>query len=139
MKERLTKIDATIRSKKLGATATVEARYAKNITFDAKPASALATVAEGSRGLAGGGSEKKADEKPAAEAEKKKEDKPSGGGMFSKLRPGGGSQAQQSQTVASAGARGVNPDRDAVGGPNKKRVPVKIGPNDIAEFQKGIA
>jgi hypothetical protein len=59
--------------------------------------------------------------------------------MFSKLRPGGGSQAQQSQTVASAGARGVNPDRDAVGGPNKKRVPVKIGPGDIAEFQKGIA
>ena len=58
--------------------------------------------------------------------------------MFSKLRPGGGSQAQQSQTVASAGARGVNPDRDAIGGPNKKRVPVKIGPSDIAEFQKGI-
>ena len=58
--------------------------------------------------------------------------------MFSKLRPGGGSQAQQSQTVASAGARGVDPDRDAVGGPNKKRVPVKIGPSDIAEFQKGI-
>jgi hypothetical protein len=139
MKERLTKIDATIRSKKLGATATVEARYAKHITFDAKPASALATVAEGSRGLAGSGGEKTADEKPAPEAEKKKEDKPSGGGMFSKLRPGGGSQAQQSQTVASAGARGVNPDRDAVGGPNKKRVPVKIGPNDITEFQKGIA
>ena len=58
--------------------------------------------------------------------------------MFSKLRPGSGSQAQQSQTVASAGARGVNPDRDAVGGPNKNRVPVKIGPSDIAEFQKGI-
>jgi len=137
MKERLTKIDATIRSKKLGATATVEARYTKNITFDAKPASALATVAEGSRGLAGG-EEKKPDAK-AAEAEKKEEPKKSSGGMFSKLRPGGGSQAQQSQTVASAGARGVNPDRDAVGGPNKKRVPVKIGPSDIAEFQKGIA
>ena len=137
MKERLTKIDATIRSKKLGATATVEARYTKNITFDAKPASALATVAEGSRGLAGG-EEKKPDAK-AAEAEKKEEPKKSSGGMFSKLRPGGGSQAQQSQTVASAGARGVNPDRDAVGGSNKKRVPVKIGPNDIAEFQKGIA
>ena len=62
MKERLAKIDATIRSKKLTATATVEARYAKNITFDAKPASALATVAEGSRGLAGG-EEKKSDAK----------------------------------------------------------------------------
>ncbi len=68
MKDRLANLDKTIREKKLTATATVEARYAKNITFDAKPATALATVAEGSRGLAGGGEEKKTDaegEKPA--------------------------------------------------------------------------
>ena len=58
--------------------------------------------------------------------------------MLSKFKPSSGSQAQQTQTVASAGARGVVPDRDAVGGPNKNRVPVKIGPGDIAEFQKGI-
>ena len=57
MKDRLAAIDKTIREKKLAATATVQARYAKNITFDAKPATALATVAEGSRGLAGGGRE----------------------------------------------------------------------------------
>ncbi len=141
MKDRLTAIDTTIREKKLTATATVQARYAKNITFDAKPATELATVAEGSRGLAGG--EEKKSETKTADAEKKeepkKEEPKKSGGMFSKLRPGGGSQAQQSQTVASAGARGVNPDRDAIGGSNKKRVPVKIGPSDIAEFQKGIA
>ena len=140
MKDRLTAIETTIREKKLTATATVPARYTKNITFDAKPTTELATVAEGSRGLAG--EEKKSDTK-TAEGEKKeepkKEEPKKSGGMFSKLRPGGGSQAQQSQTVASAGARGVNPDRDAIGGPNKKRVPVKIGPSDIAEFQKGIA
>jgi predicted Zn-dependent protease len=133
IKDRVAKIESTVRSKKLSATATVEARYAKNITFDAKPASGIATVAEGSRG-----EDKKTD------AEKKEEPKKSGGGLsglsgLSRLRPGGGKQAEQSQTVASAGARGVNPDRDAVGGPNKKRVPVKIGPGDIAEFQKGIA
>ena len=137
LKERITKIDTLIKERKLGATATVQPRYVKNITFDAKPASELATVAEGSRGLAGGDEKKPADTK-TADAEKKEEPKKSGG-MFSKLRPGGGSQAQQSQTVASAGARGVNPDRDAVGGSNKTRVPVKIGPNDVAEFQKGIA
>ncbi|HEY7501911.1 MAG TPA: M48 family metalloprotease [Vicinamibacterales bacterium] len=137
MKDRLTNIARAIREKKLAATATVQARYAKNITFDAKPVASIATVAEGSRGLAGGDGKKPEGDK-AADAEKKEEPK-KGGGMFSKLRPGGGSQAQQSQTVASAGARGVNPDRDAVGGPNKKRVPVKIGPSDIAEFQKGIA
>jgi predicted Zn-dependent protease len=139
LKDRISKIESLIKDNKLGATATLEARYAKNITFDAKPASALATVAEGSRGLAGGSDEKKTDDTKTADAEKKEEPKKSGGGMFSKLRPGGGKQAEQSQTVASAGARGVNPDRDAVGGPNKKRVPVKIGPSDIAEFQKGIA
>ena len=141
MKDRLAAIDKTIREKKLTASATVQARYAKNITFDAKPATELATVAEGSRGLAGGGDEKKsADAKPteADKKEEKKEEPKKSGGMLSRLRPGGGSQAQQSQTVSSAGARGVNPDRDAVGGPNKKRVPVKIGPSDIAEFQKGI-
>ena len=136
IKDRIAKIDGFIKEKKLTATATVQARYAKNITFDAKPASAVATVAEGSRGLAGGDEKKPADGDKTAE---KKEEPKKSGGMFSKLRPGGGSQAQQSQTVASAGARGVNPDRDAVGGPNKKRVPVKIGPGDIAEFQKGIA
>jgi beta-barrel assembly-enhancing protease len=137
MKDRIDKIEATIREKKLGATATVQARYAKNITFDVKPASALATVAEGSRGLAGGGEEKKTAD--AEKKEEKKEEPKKSGGLLGKLRPGGGTQAQQSQTVASAGARGVNPDRDAVGGPNKTRVPVKIGQNDIVEFQKGIA
>ena len=85
MKDRIAKIEATIRSRKLGATATVQARYAKMITFDAKPVTALATVAEGSRGLAGGGEEKK-----TADAEKKdekKEEPKKSGGMFSKLAP----------------------------------------------------
>jgi beta-barrel assembly-enhancing protease len=135
--DRLAKMERVIRDQKLAATATVQPRYAKNITFDAKPASAIPTVAEGSRGLAGGEQKKTAD--ADSKNEKKEEPKKSGGGMLSRLRPGGGSQAQQSQTVASAGARGVNPDRDALGGPNKNRVPVKIGPNDVAEFQKGIA
>jgi predicted Zn-dependent protease len=135
--DRLAKMERVIRDQKLAATATVQPRYAKNITFDAKPASAIPTVAEGSRGLAGGEQKKTADAE--SKNEKKEEPKKSGGGMLSRLRPGGGSQAQQSQTVASAGARGVNTDRDAVGGPNKNRVPVKVGPNDVAEFQKGIA
>ena len=143
MKERLANIERVIKEKKLTATATVQERYAKNITFEAKPASAIATVASGSRGLAGGGDEKKsadADKKDADadKKEEKKEEPKKGGGLLGKLKPSSGSQAQQSQTVASAGARGVNPDRDAVGGPNKKRVPVKIGPADVAEFQKGI-
>jgi predicted Zn-dependent protease len=138
MKERLANIAKSIKSKNLAATATVQPRYAKFITFDAKPASSIAMVAAGSRGLAGGGDEKKPAEGEKKEAEKKEEPK-KGGGMLSRFKPSAGKQAQQEQTVASAGARGVKPDRDAVGGPNKNRVPVKIGPNDVAEFQKGIA
>jgi predicted Zn-dependent protease len=143
MKERLGNIEKEIKEKKLTSTATVQARYGKNITFEAKPASAIPQVAAGSRGLAGGGGDGKkpaAGDKPAdkKEAEKKEEPKKSGG-MLSRIRPGGGQQAQQSQTVSSAGSRGLKPDRDAVGGPNKTRVAVKIGPNDVAEFQKGIA
>ena len=77
--------------------------------------------------------------RPTKATEAKKEEEPKKcGGMLEQVRPSSGSQAQQSQTVASAGARGVVPDRDAVGGSNKNRVTVKIGPSDIAEFQKGI-
>jgi predicted Zn-dependent protease len=136
IKDRIAAIEKTTRDRKLNAKATVEARYAANIAFDAKAATDIATVAEGSRGLAGGEEKKPADK--AADTAKKEEPKKSGG-LLGRLRPGGGKQADQSQTVASAGARGVNPDRDAVGGPNKKRVPVKIGPADLAEFRKGIA
>jgi predicted Zn-dependent protease len=130
--DRIAKIDGLIKSRKLATTALVAPRYAKFITFDAKPAGALATVAEGSRGLSGG------EEKKSASSEKKEEPKKSGG-MLSRLRPGGGSQAQQSQTVASAGARGVNPDRDAVGGSNKNRVRVNVSAGDLDTFRKGIA
>ncbi len=138
MKDRLANIEKAIKEKKLTATATVQARYAKHITFDAKPITSIATVAEGSRGLAGG------EEKKSADAEKKEEprqEKKSGGfgSAFSKLKGGSSSENKQAQNVSSGGARGLNPDRDAVGGPNKKHVPVKIGPSDIAEFQKGIA
>jgi hypothetical protein len=45
--------------------------------------------------------------------------------------------ASRLATVAR-GLPGVNPDRDAAGGTNKNRVPVKVGPADIADFQRGI-
>jgi predicted Zn-dependent protease len=73
MKDRLTNIEKVIKEKKLTAAATVQARYAKYITFDAKPATAIATVAEGSRGLAGG-EEKKADAKEDPKKEEPKKD-----------------------------------------------------------------
>jgi predicted Zn-dependent protease len=132
IKDRIAKIEQTIKGKKLTATATVAARYTSTIKFDAVPLDQVAMVPEGTRGLSGGEEKKEGETKPANK---------SGGGLggaLSKLS-GGGQQAQQSQTVASAGARGVNPDRDAVGGPNKNRVKITLTPADVDAFRKGIA
>lgn len=137
IKDRLSTIAKTIRDKRLAATATVQARYAAAIRFQAKPIAEMAMVATGARGLAGGDAEKA--EKKDGETAKKEETKSSGGGVLSGLKLTSGSQAQNQQTVASAGARGVNPDRDAVGGPSKNKIKVTIGPSDLAEFRKGIA
>jgi beta-barrel assembly-enhancing protease len=132
IKDRIAKIDQTIKSKRLAATATVAARYTGTIKFDVKSIDGIALVPEGSRGLSGAEEKKAGEPKPAK----------SGGGLggaLSKLSGGDNKQAQQSQTVASAGARGLNPDRDAVGGPNKNRVKISLTPADVEAFRKGIA
>ena len=48
-------------------------------------------------------------------------------------------QAQSSQQVASAGARGGVPDRDAKGGSNPSIVGVKVTAAELETFKKGIA
>ena len=53
------------------------------------------------------------------------------------LNPLGGEKSS-SGTIASAGSRGVNPDRDAKGGPNKALVVVTVTAADIAAFRQGI-
>jgi predicted Zn-dependent protease len=143
--DRIAKIGQTITAQKLTATAVVAPRYAKNITFDAKPISALTLVAAGSRGLAGGSESttaKKDDEKngDAKKGDEKKDDKPAKkGGLLGAFTPTKGSESKSSQTVASAGARGGVPDRDSVGGPNKSKVPVTVTPAEVDAFKKGIA
>ena len=135
IKDRIAKIAKVIKDKKLAATATVAARYTSAVKLEAKPIDALALVPEGSRGLTGG--EEKKDGESAKKEEPAKQPSRFGGAIGALA--GGGKQAQQSQTVASAGARGGVPDRDAVGGPNKNRVKVSVGSAEIAEFKKGIA
>jgi hypothetical protein len=49
-----------------------------------------------------------------------------------------GRERSSDQTVSSAGSRGVNPDRDAKGGPVKTLVTVSVTAAEIAEFKKGI-
>ena len=131
MQDRLDRITRQIASKKLAATATLEARYTKNVTYKPVPITAIAVVEPGAAGLTGGA---KAEEK---KAEEKKAEEPKKGrfGLGSML-PAGGGEKKQAQVTASGGARGVDPEKDSKGGSNPKIVPVKLAAADIVAFKK---
>ena len=133
MDDRLGRIKKLIASKKLTATATLEARYTKNVTFKPVPVTAIATVDPGAAGLTGGGDakaeEKKAEEKKAEEPKKR-------GFGLSRMVPTGGGEKKQAQVTASGGARGVDPEKDSKGGSNPNVVAVKLAAADIAAFKK---
>lgn len=119
-RSRLDRLAGEIKSKKLSATALVAARYTSTITYTPVPVSAVATAAPATT--------------KAAET-KSGESRFGLGGLTSKL----GGEKTGNQTVASAGSRGVNPDRDAKGGSNPRAVTVTITAAEIAAFRKGIA
>ena len=132
MQDRLDKITKQIASQKLAATATVQPRFAKHITYKPVPLTAIATVTPGAAGLAGGdakAAEKKPEEKPAEEPKK---------GRFGlgKMLPTSGGEKKQAQVTASGGARGVDPEKDSKGGSNPAIVAVKIAAADVAAFRK---
>jgi predicted Zn-dependent protease len=133
MDERLGRINKQIASQKLTASATLQPRYAKNISYKPVAMTAIATVEAGSAGLTGGG-DAKAEEKKAEE--KKAEEPKKGGFGLSRMLPTGGGQSKQAQVTASGGARGVDPEKDSKGGGNPKVVPVKLVAADIAAFKK---
>ncbi len=137
MKDRLANLEKVIKEKKLTATAT-RAGALRQEHHVRRQAGLLDR--DRRRRIARPGrrrGEEPAEGEKKAEAEKKEEPKKGGGSAFSKLRPGGRLAGAAVADVASAGARGVNPDRDAVGGPNKKRVPVKIGPSRHRRVPEG--
>jgi Zn-dependent protease with chaperone function len=134
--ERLNRLTKQIGEQKLAATATLGDRYRKNITYKPVPQSGIATVAAGTAGLAGGGS---ADAKPAEPKPEEKKEEPQkkrGFGGLGRVLPGGGGEKKSEQTTASAAARGVDPERDARGGPNPKPVQVRVSAADVAAFKK---
>ena len=133
--DRLANIAKAVKDEKLAGSATVASRYKKHITFDAKPLADIPVI-EGTRGLTGGASK---DAKGGTATAKKEEPKKKGG-LLGKIGLTSGSQSQNTQTVASAGARGLGqPDRDAKGGANPGKVNVAITPTELADFKKGIA
>ena len=136
-KDRIARLEKQIAGEKLNGKATVEPRYAKNIPLEARPVTDLAANVEGAAGLAGG-SGKPADKKDAKTATKEEEPRKRGG-LLSKFTTSSSDEKRSSQTVASAGARGGVPDRDAKGGPNKSRVVVTVSAAELESFRKGIA
>lgn len=136
---RIEKLNRLIKSDKLTGTATVQARYAAAITFEAKPLSEIATVVAGTRGVAGSGGK---DEKPTGEkaTAEKAEEKPKKGFGLGSLSLSKGKQAESTQASASAGNRAVGTDRAATGGPNPSKVTLPaLTPAELEAFKKGIA
>jgi predicted Zn-dependent protease len=136
MKERLDKLAQQITKEKLTATAMVAARYKAAITYKPVAVTAIAQVTDGASGLAGSSkSDTKAADTKAADT------KAAGGGSklggLGKLNPLG-AEKKSSSTVASAGARGGVPDRDARGGGNPTVITITLTPAEITEFKKGI-
>jgi predicted Zn-dependent protease len=133
--DRVASIAKAVKDDKLAGSATVASRYEKHITFDAKPLADIPVI-EGTRGLTGGASKAATDGKD----KDKKEEPKKKGGLLGKVGLTSGSQAQNTQTVASAGARGLGQsDRDARGGANPGKVNVAITASELADFKKGIA
>jgi predicted Zn-dependent protease len=116
-KARLAELTKVIAAGNLDATATVAPRYAQTIKYTLVPIADIAQVAP----------------PEAAPA------KSSGGGTLGLSNLTSlGREKSGSQTTASAGSRGVNPDRDAKGGPNKNLVVVIVNAADLAAFRQGI-
>jgi predicted Zn-dependent protease len=133
MQERLDKL-ASQEKKERASTVTLEARYRQVIAYKPVPQSQIATVAAGSSGLASGSSAKKTDDTTA----KKEDEKPKkkGFGLGKLAGSLGGGEKKSGQTVASGGARGLDPEVDAKGGPNPAVVPVTLSKPDVDAFRK---
>ena len=137
VKERLDNNAKLIKSEKLNATATAEARYKQNIAFDAKPVTEIAMDVEGAAGLAG--SDKKKEDDNKGEEAKKEEPKKKGGFGSALGSITGNKQQATTQQASSAGARGGVPDRDAKGGPNKNPINIRVTAAELEAFKKGIS
>ncbi len=137
MEERLDRITKLIASKKLTAAATVQPRFAKNISYKPVAVTAIATVDPGAAGLTGGGDKKAEDAKVPEKKEEAKAEEPKKRGFgLSRMLPTGGGEKKSAQVTASGGARGVDPEKDSKGGSNPKVVPVKLVAAEIAAFKK---
>jgi predicted Zn-dependent protease len=114
--DRLANLGKLVPALKMTASATVAARYHASVAFKPAAIDGIAASPEPAKPASSGGSK-------------------FGLGSLSAI----GNEKSSNQTVSSAGSRGVNPDRDAKGGPIKTPVVVTVTAAEITEFKKGIA
>lgn len=135
--ERIEKLTKQIASQKLTATAKVGGRYKTSITYKPVAIVQIAQVVDGAAGVADG----KANTKPAdaKAADTKAADTKSGSKLGLGKLTALGSEKTSTTTVASAGARGGLPDRDARGGSNPAIVVIAVTAAELAAFKTGIA
>ena len=119
---RLNVLKSTIASQKLTAAALVAARYDQAVNFTLVPIDKIEQVAAPTPG-----------QKPAEPAQKSGGSGAFGVGGLNPLTGG-----KSGGAVSSAAARGVNPDRDAKGGPNKGVVNVTVTAAELETFKAGI-
>jgi hypothetical protein len=132
--ERITRIGREAAASKTTAVGAV--RYKEHVAYKPTPITAIATVTEGSAGLAGSGSAS-GDKKAAEKAPQKEEPRRRGFGL-SALKPGASQEKQSTQVSASGGARGLGADRAAKGGSNPQIVKTAVTAGEVAAFRKGI-
>jgi predicted Zn-dependent protease len=119
-KARLDALAKIIATQSLTASALVATRYVESIPYKPVPVTEV------------GGS-------TAGPAPTKNEQSGGSGKLGLGGLSGLGREKSSDQTVSSAGSRGVNPDRDAKGGPVKTLVAVSVTPAEVAEFRKGVS
>ena len=112
------------------------ARYTSTIKYQPTEITKIATVVEGSAGLAGS-EQQKAEDKKAED--KKPEEKKKGFGLGESHANRSSTGKNEQQVSASGGARGVGADRLAKGGDNPNPVKGAFSPAELAAFKKGIA
>ena len=136
MQARQDKLASTITRDKLAGTQLVADRFKATIKYKPVPQSQIATVAAGTKGLAGGSTAKDSKSTSATPAEEPAAPPKKKGFGLGKLVSGGGSETKSAQVVGSGGARGLDPEKDAKGGTNPAIVAVKVTPADMQAFKK---
>ena len=135
-KERIAKIGQLASSSKVAAL--VEPRYKVNVTYLPTTITAIATVPEGSAGLAGSSKSSDASSKAAANESATNAPKKKGFGIGA-LSQSVSQEKSSEQVSASGGARGLGPDRLAKGGGNPTLVKTTVSADELSAFQKGIS